>query len=329
MAKYTKEQALKILVDNAKLYAQHLKNKDLLILYKVGSDINSCTITFRDYNYLHFTGVVTKLNAGDFYKRAYVNTLTVNDFDFKDEFTTFKKYDVISNAMKIAYNAKSIGQFGNQGVKIKADAGIGTVAYVMTLGQQDDNFYYPKGILKEDVRNVTYNSSPIVAIFSKKVSDKLFDIITYKSKNINIDKLHFPKNITSLLTPEALYELKPSLQIKTADKTQASELNKNAINTEDISADVPKENPKGIFNRIRNITLKKNSQTERSEKGEPHSKIDVNDSISENIAKDERNVKPKLTLEERLAQASKKADELNNKSQPENIKTKNNKINLD
>ncbi len=43
----------------------------------------------------------------------------------------------------------------------------------------------------------------------------------------------------------------------------------------------------------------------------------------------EQNTSPKLTLEERLAQASKKADELNNKSQPENIKTKNNNINLD
>lgn len=212
MTKYTKQQALKIIIDNAKIYDKQLKNIDLLFLYKVGSDINSCMVTFLDSNYLHFTGVITELKAKAFYKKACSNTLTVNNFDFKDEFTTFKKYDILSSALNIAYNAKTIGKFTNKGIKIKADAGVGNVKYTMTIGTQNGNIFYPKGVIDEDTRDVTYNSSPIVSIFSKKIQDKKFDTITYKSKNINIDKLHFPKEIKELLTEKAMLELKPSIK---------------------------------------------------------------------------------------------------------------------
>ncbi|MCD8238396.1 MAG: PBECR4 domain-containing protein, partial [Clostridiales bacterium] len=126
---YTKKDAVKIIIDNSKLFRDNLENKSLLFLCKNKTNINYYKVDFHSWNYLHFTGVLTKLKAIQFYRKALNNRLTEDDFVIKNEFTTFKKYEILPAAMNIAKNAIMVGDFGNQGIRIKADIGVGNISY--------------------------------------------------------------------------------------------------------------------------------------------------------------------------------------------------------
>ncbi|MCD8090136.1 MAG: PBECR4 domain-containing protein [Clostridiales bacterium] len=210
---YTKRDALKIIIDNSKLFRDNLENKELLFLCKNKKKIIYYRVNFHAWNYLHFTGVFTPLKPVVFYNRALNNTLMESEFNFKDRFTTFKKYEILPAALNIHKNARMIGDYGNQGIKIKADMGVGNVNYVMTLDKADDVSCYPKGIVRDDVRVVTNNTSPIFAILTKNIRDELFEKLTYKSKSINTENIHLPKELTRIISNEALLQIKPNIDL--------------------------------------------------------------------------------------------------------------------
>ncbi|MCD8239060.1 MAG: hypothetical protein LUC92_06990 [Clostridiales bacterium] len=87
----------------------------------------------------------------------------------------------------------------------------------MTFDKAGNYSCYPKGIIKDDIRVATYNASPIIATLSKEVTEELFNKITYKSKNINTEKLHFPKDLVGLISEEALLKLKPNINSENHD----------------------------------------------------------------------------------------------------------------
>ncbi|MCD7778359.1 MAG: PBECR4 domain-containing protein [Clostridiales bacterium] len=208
---YTKRDALKIIIDNSKLFRDNLENKELLFLCKNKKNIVYYRVNFHAWNYLHFTGVLTPLKPVVFYRKALNNKLTESEFNFKDKFTTFKKYEILPAALNIHTNARMIGDYGNQGIKIKADMGVGNTNYAMTLDKVDEISCYPKGIVRDDVRMVTNNTSPIFAILTKNISSKLFEKLTYKSKNINFNEIHIPKELAAVMTEEVFLQIKPSV----------------------------------------------------------------------------------------------------------------------
>ena len=61
MAKYDKKAALKIMVEAAKNYEEKLNDKHFLIVYREGNDTKTVSVGFRDMNFLHMTGVKTRL----------------------------------------------------------------------------------------------------------------------------------------------------------------------------------------------------------------------------------------------------------------------------
>ena len=82
MKKYDKKSAIKIIVHAAKEYEEKLNNKHFLIVYQKKSLTKTVEIGFRDMNFLHLTGVETRLSAKDFYKNAKKATLSNNQFYF-------------------------------------------------------------------------------------------------------------------------------------------------------------------------------------------------------------------------------------------------------
>lgn len=64
--KYDKKKALSIIVEAAKQYDEKLKGQHFLILYQDGKEQKYAEIGFRDLNFLHLTGVKTKLPAQRF-----------------------------------------------------------------------------------------------------------------------------------------------------------------------------------------------------------------------------------------------------------------------
>lgn len=66
MAKYNKKTALQIIVNAAKEYDLKLNNKHFMIVYQEGRRIETVYVGFRDMNFLHMTGVSSRLSAQHF-----------------------------------------------------------------------------------------------------------------------------------------------------------------------------------------------------------------------------------------------------------------------
>ena len=68
MKNYTKQEILKIILSVAKEYDEKLNDKHFKITYRKGKDKEEVVVGFRDMNFLHLTGVKTKLSAQQFYQ---------------------------------------------------------------------------------------------------------------------------------------------------------------------------------------------------------------------------------------------------------------------
>lgn len=65
--KYDKKKALEIIVEAAKQYDKWLKSNHFLIFYQKGKEQDFVEVGFRDLNFLHLTGIKTKLSAQRFF----------------------------------------------------------------------------------------------------------------------------------------------------------------------------------------------------------------------------------------------------------------------
>ena len=208
---YSKKEALSIFVSAAKLYHENLENKDLLIISKCGKNIETYEVGFLNTNFQHFTGTITTLSAVAFYEAALYNRLSINDFEFKNNELTSRKIDILENAVTFPKIAKMIGVYNGPKVQLQAVIGAGNVRCVMTLRfdkNKGNDWLYPVGIQKEDIRDVT-TKSPIIAILRKNSTDTVYEEITYKSKNINLNNIHIPKEYNKIIADDVLQQLKP------------------------------------------------------------------------------------------------------------------------
>ena len=81
MAKYDKKAALKIMIEAVKQYEEKLNDKQFLIIYREGKDIKTVNVGFRDMNFLHMTGVKTRLSAQQFYAACLESKLSEYGFE--------------------------------------------------------------------------------------------------------------------------------------------------------------------------------------------------------------------------------------------------------
>lgn len=212
--KYDKTKRLKTILDTAKIYDKILKDKELLIIAKQDKMPVGYQIKFRSYHFKHFTGVDSRLNANDFFQMALKNKLSVSDIKFKDDFLAEKKMRVLEHALKLPYTARMIGDFNYAGIKIQADIGSGSNSFTMAFRKDDKGVLYPVSLLEEDIRKSTKATSPIIVILSRNVGEKLYQEITYQSKNINFEKIHFTKELQDMIQPDILKQLQqPSVPI--------------------------------------------------------------------------------------------------------------------
>ncbi|MCD8216132.1 MAG: PBECR4 domain-containing protein [Clostridiales bacterium] len=210
---YSKDEALKVIVESANLYKINLENKELLFIYKNKTNVEYYRVSFKKSNFFHFAGIKSKLKAVTFYNKACRHKISTHDFELIDKFTSSKKYNVLKLAMALPYNARMIGDYGNQGILIKADLGVGNYNYVVTMGKIGDISCYPKGVMLDDIRKTTYSPSPIIATLMKDLTAEFFNEITYKSKNISTERLHFPKDLMKIITDKALLQIKPNIDL--------------------------------------------------------------------------------------------------------------------
>ena len=183
MPKYDKKAALRIMIEAAKQYEEKLNDKHFLIVYREGKDTKTVNVGFRDMNFLHMTGVKTRLSAQQFYAACLESKLSEYDFEIDNKGKVQQKLMVLPYLAELLYHHCMIGDFINSGICIRADYFVGDAKAVLSVGfRTGKKTDFPVTLYKEDVRKLSQPSNKVLAIFSKYYKDLYYDKCTYLSK---------------------------------------------------------------------------------------------------------------------------------------------------
>lgn len=211
MHKYTLDEGRRIAMNCAKQYQANLFNKKYLFLYKdlIDDDIKYIEVQFKDINYQHLTGIdlidkdgnIRKNVASLFYKKCLTNTLRKDEIRFKSDGTTHLKLLALPIMMNIQKITKIVGNYNHTRTYLVADKLIGNTNFCLGLKELND-IYVPISALLENIKNLTFAQSQVLAIFSKNISDSQYNTIRYISKGINLHHLKLSTDIMNKIELE-------------------------------------------------------------------------------------------------------------------------------
>ena len=78
-------------------------------------------------------------------------------------------------------------------------------------------YYYPKTLIQDNLKNNIIEDNKIVAIFSKNKNQKLYNEITYFTKNINLQELFENKTLRDIIDFKNIYSENLSYNQKIID----------------------------------------------------------------------------------------------------------------
>ena len=91
--KYTKKDIIKILYSSAKKYKENLLDKNIMFVYenKVTKKLSYIETIFKNYHFLHLTGIKYLLGARQFYYDCLKGEISPNNIEIKNCCNFFKK----------------------------------------------------------------------------------------------------------------------------------------------------------------------------------------------------------------------------------------------
>lgn len=194
MRNYSIKEALPIIINAAKEYDSKLCDRHFLIIYKKDNQIESCEVGFRDYNFLHLTGIKTSLSAQQFYNACINGKLSVNDISISSDGKTQQKLAVLPYLSELLYNRCMIGDFINSGISIRADYFVGDTKAIISVGfRSNSSVDFPVSLYNDDIRKLSNPTCQVLAIYSKRYNETNYTDITYCIKDF--DKSILPSNI--------------------------------------------------------------------------------------------------------------------------------------
>jgi len=203
MKNYDAKQALSIVLSSAKAYDNKLNNKHFLIVYQDNKDIKTCCVGFRDMNFLHLTGIKTKLSAQQFYSACLDGKLSVKDINVDTKGKVQQKLAVLPYLPELLYHNCMIGDFINNGLSIRADYFVGDTKAVISVGfREGKSVDVPVTLYREDIKKLSNPTCKVLSIFSKEYNMKQYNKCTYLSKGYSSDKL--PEELKVNLVKEIL-----------------------------------------------------------------------------------------------------------------------------
>lgn len=153
--KYDKKKALAIIVSAAKKYQNNLLNKNFLIIYQALGKTEIVQVEFRDYHFLHLTGIKTKLSAQRFYEKCLNSKLSTEEIEMDQKGKVQQKLLVLPFLHELLYHNCMIGTFIDSGICIKADYFVGNTKAVLSVGfRSGKRADFPVTLYKEDVRKL-------------------------------------------------------------------------------------------------------------------------------------------------------------------------------
>lgn len=190
MAKQDKKLALKIIVEAAKKYKDKLLDRHFMIVYKERGNYKCAYVGFRDLNFLHLTGVTTRLSAQQFFTACVEGKLSERDFEVDEQGKVRQKITVLPYLSKLLDNSCMIGDFIHSGIYIKADYFVGDGKKTLSLGfRKCRKTDYPVTLYSEDVRKLSNPTNKVIAIFKKRYNEKYYTVCTYLSKGQDVQEL--------------------------------------------------------------------------------------------------------------------------------------------
>jgi len=193
-------EALKIIVEAAKNYDIKLNDKHFLIVYQEGSQIKTACVGFRDMNFLHLTGVKTKLPAQLFYSAAISGKLSERDFSLDTKGKAQQKLAVLPYLHELFYHNCMIGNFINSGIYIKADYFVGDTKAVLSVGfRYGKKADMPVTLYNENVKTLSRPVYKVLAIFAKDYNESAYKTCTYLSKGQELEKLRLPDEVSQIV----------------------------------------------------------------------------------------------------------------------------------
>ena len=191
------------IIEAAKIYSQNLAGKAFLYVY--GEEYFE--VSFPVENFLHLTGVETKLSAKDFYKNAKKAKLSDKQFYFD----TRHPYAIAKKKLPCL---KRLPELTNDMVCILKDMKTVTIVYKLSVtnleftlgltentnneGNRINDFFFPRSLRVEDTSVERSDDGEIVDfIFAKDASVASYDTLLVEDKNKMI-----PKSIKHLISKE-------------------------------------------------------------------------------------------------------------------------------
>lgn len=204
MAKYTKQQAVSIIVNCAKKYKECLEGYQLLFLLKdKHKNISSLEVEFNSYNFLHLTGIKlnTEITATDFYERCLNHKLSPDDFSFATDGTTQLKLEILPQLMAKNLSAKMVGDFNGCNPKLYTEKLAGGVKACLGFVKTKSSEYVPNTVLNIDIRTASSIPLQVIATYRRKKSTDTYQELVYRAKKIDWDAISFPTKYAYLEKP--------------------------------------------------------------------------------------------------------------------------------
>ena len=177
------------IIEAAKIYSQNLAGKAFLYVY--GEEYFE--VSFPVENFLHLTGVETRLSAKDFYKNAKKAKLSDKQFYFD----TRHPYAIAKKKLPCL---KRLPELTNDMVCILKDMKTVTIVYKLSVtnleftlgltentdneGKRINDFFLPRSLRVEDTSVERSNDGEVVDfIFAKDASIASYDTLMVEDKN--------------------------------------------------------------------------------------------------------------------------------------------------
>ena len=209
---YNSDEIIKRICESAQKYKRNLLNKNIMFITKNKKikKIEFIQTVFLKSNFLHLTGIKYYKSSNKFFEDCLENKVSSDKLLIKNKVFTQLKLEILENAMSVNKSAKRMGSYNNSKVNIKIEKVIGNTHYCLGFSNLNSNnkrlkYYYPKTLIQDNLKNNIIEDNKIVAIFPKNKNQKLYNEVTYFSKDINLQELFENKVLRGIIDFKNIY----------------------------------------------------------------------------------------------------------------------------
>jgi len=214
-----KKQVLQDIYVAYERYQQNLVNNIFTYLYFDKGEVKTKTVGFTPDNFLHLTGVKSRLSGRDFAKEIRRNNLVERDINLRDIRKVKSKMAVISRIPELVSSDCKIADKNTEFETVQYIIGKDGIMLGFLSGQPFDK---PSTLLTGCMGKIVHNEREVMAILAMpKDGKKINNQVLYIKDGIKIDSKELPQIIVKRSTQDVLTALAngEKLVYKNSDET--------------------------------------------------------------------------------------------------------------